>query len=274
MDATFRRKSGLWLVGVLAVVALVVYSQARTRSELPPQTVDPVAVYDYQVVNTYPHDRGAFTQGLIFRNGFLFESTGQHGTSSLRKVRLETGAVVQQIPIDSKYFAEGLADYGTRLIQLTYQTNIGFIYDLESFALQRTFTYPGEGWGLARDTNRLVMSDGTSRLRFLDPDTLSETGRLTVTDAGQPVERLNELEMVKGEVFANVWQTDFLVMISPQSGRVTGRIDLRGILSSADRAQPVDVLNGIAYDVERDKLFVTGKLWPKLFEIRLVRRRQ
>lgn len=274
-----------WLVGVLAVTALIVYFQASPRSDgdrdptlngnseqRPTPTSDPVAVYDYQVVNTYPHDREAYTQGLIFRNGFLFESTGLNGKSSLRKVRLETGHVVQQIPIDAQHFAEGLADYGNRLYQLTWRSNVGFIYDLETFAAQRTFSYPGEGWGLARDKNRFVMSDGTSSLRFLDLETLRETGQLRVTDGAQPVDQLNELEVVNEAILANVYQTDFIVMISPQSGLVTGRIDLRGILSSADRAQPVDVLNGIAYDADGGRLFVTGKLWPKLFEIRLVKR--
>jgi len=264
-----RRPAWLWVWGLLAAVAFVVYLTARERSALP--LPRPAPQYGYQVVNVYPHDRGAFTQGLIFRQGFLFESTGLNGQSSLRKVRLETGEVVQRLAIDPQHFAEGLTDVGDTLVQLTWRSNIGFAYDLPTFRLLRTFDYPGEGWGLARDGNRVIMSDGTSSLRFLNPGTLKETGRITVTDEAQPVESLNELEMVKGELFANVWPTDDVVIISPQTGRVTGRLDLAGLLSPADRTPPVDVLNGIAYDAERDRLFVTGKLWPRLFEIRLRR---
>jgi glutamine cyclotransferase len=260
----------LLIWGLLAAGALVVYLTARGGSPLPAQ--DAVAWYDYEVVNVYPHDRNAFTQGLIFRDGFLFESTGLNGRSSLRKVRLETGEVMQQRAIDPAHFAEGLTDFGNRLVQLTWQSNLGFVYDLPTFAVLRTFDYPGEGWGLTRDDARLIMSDGTATLRFLNPDTLRETGRVTVTDGPQPVEFLNELEMVRGELFANVWQTDRIVIVSPGTGRVTGRIDLTGLLPPADRVPPVDVLNGIAWDAERDRLFVTGKLWPRLFEIRLRRR--
>jgi len=264
-----RRPARLWLWGLLAAAAFVVYLTARDCSALP--LPGPAPHYGYQVANVYPHDPGAFTQGLIFRQGFLFESTGLNGQSSLRKVRLETGEVVQRLAIDPQHFAEGLTDVGDTLLQLTWRSNIGFVYDLPTFSLQRTFDYPGAGWGLARDGNRVIMSDGTSGLRFLNPETLRETGRITVTDAAQSVEGLNELEMVKGELFANVWPTDHVVIISPLTGRVTGRLDLGGLLPPADRAPPVDVLNGIAYDAERDRLFVTGKLWPRLFEIRLRR---
>lgn len=263
----------LWLAGLLGIAAVVVFIQARGRPE-PTRGQGALTWYDYRIVNVYPHDPEAFTQGLIFRDGFLFESTGLHGRSSLRKVRPETGEVLRQHSIESQHFGEGLADSGNRLVQLTWRSNLGFIYDLETFALQGTFSYPGEGWGLARDENRLIMSDGTSSLRFLDPKTLRETGRLNVTEDNQSVPDLNELEVVKGEIFANVWQTDHIVIIDSQSGRVTGRIDLTGLLPPADRARPVDVdvLNGIAYDADRDRLFVTGKLWPKLFEIRPARR--
>jgi glutaminyl-peptide cyclotransferase len=260
----------LWVWGLVAAGAFfVVYLAARDSVPLPPP--DPAPRYDYQIVNVYPHDPGAFTQGLIFQQGFLFESTGLNGQSSLRKVRLETGEVVQRIAIGPEYFAEGLTDFSDTLVQLTWQSNIGFVYDLPTFGLQRTFDYPGEGWGLARDGNRLIMSDGTSSLRFLNPGTLREMGRITVTDGAQPVESLNELEMVKGELFANVWPSDHIVIISPQSGRVTGRVDLAGLFPAADRLPPADVLNGIAYDADRDRLFVTGKKWPRLFEIRLRR---
>jgi glutamine cyclotransferase len=227
-------------------------------------------VYGYTVVNSYPHDPQAFTQGLIFRDGVLFESTGLNGQSTVRKVRLETGEVLQRQTVDPRYFAEGLTDWGNRLIQLTYTTKIGFVYDLATFTLQRTFDYTGQGWGLTRDQKRLIMSDGTSVLRFLDPETLRETGRVTVSDAGKPIEDLNELEWVKGEVLANVWLTDRIAIIAPDSGRVTAWLDLAGIRGPV-RSGSDDVLNGIAYDAARDRLFVTGKLWPRLFEIRIRR---
>ena len=225
--------------------------------------------FGYELVKTYPHDPQAFTQGLFYRDGFLFESTGLKGRSSLRKVVLETGAVIQQRSIDAAYFAEGLTGLGDQLIQLTWQSGQGFVYDLATFEPKRTFDYPGEGWGLAWDGKRLIMSDGTATLRILDPKTLKKTGQITVTYAGRPLPRLNELEMVKGKLFANVWPTNFIAIIDPESGRVTGRVNLTGLLSHAHATAPVDVLNGIAYDSENDRLFVTGKLWPKLFEIRM-----
>ena len=225
--------------------------------------------YDYDVVNVYPHDPSAFTQGLIYRDGYLFESTGLYGGSTLRKVNLKTGEVVQRETLSLDYFGEGLTDWGDQLVQLTWKSNIGFVYDAPTFELMKTFRYPGEGWGLTRDSDRLIMSDGTSRLRFLDPETMRETGRLEVTDNGFPVSMLNELEMVRGRIFANVYNTDEIVIISPQSGHVVGRISLVGLLEKFKMSPQVDVLNGIAYDAERDRLFVTGKRWPKLFEIRL-----
>jgi len=230
-------------------------------------------VYGYRIIHTYPHDPGAFTQGLIYRDGFLFESTGLNGRSTLRKVRLETGEVVRTCALEPQYFAEGLTDWGDTLIQLTWKSNVAFLYDEGSFAARGTFGYGGEGWGLAHDASRLIMSDGSASLRFLDPATFRETGRLVVTDRGFPVGDLNELELVDGEIYANVWETDRIAMISPQSGLVTGWIDLGGLAPGAAGAgSGDDVLNGIAYDAQGDRLFVTGKLWPKLFEIRLVRR--
>lgn len=252
----------------LLLGATVIAGCFRVRSDEMPKTPQ-VVRYGYEVVNVYPHDREAFTQGLIVRDGFLFESTGLIGQSTLRKVRLETGEVLQQVHIDVPHFAEGLTDWRESLVQLTWQSNVGFVYELSSFALKRRFTYAGEGWGLTRDSSRLIVSDGSAILRFLDPDTFNEIGRVRVVEDGLPVEKLNELEFVNGEVFANVFETDEIVSISPATGAVTGRVDLRGLLSPADRASGVDVLNGIAYEAQRDRLFVTGKLWPRLFEIRL-----
>lgn len=225
-------------------------------------------VSGYQVVRVYPHDPKAFTQGLVFAHGFLYEGTGLNGESTLRKVTLENGVVLQLQRLDEQYFGEGIALVSDSILQLTYTTGVGFVYDRATFQRQRTFTYTGEGWGLAYDGARVVMSDGTPFLRFLDPKTLKEIGRVQVTDGGRPVEDLNELEFVKGEIYANVWPTDRIARIDPKTGAVRGWIDLAGILDSKD-ATGVDVLNGIAYDAAGDRLFVTGKLWPKLFEIRV-----
>lgn len=228
----------------------------------------PVAVLSYEIVNSYPHDRAAFTQGLLVRDGFLYESTGMNGRSSLRKVALETGEVVQREAVDAKYFAEGLVDWGDELIQLTWQSQIGFVYDLKTFKQKRTFSYYGEGWGITHDSKRLILSDGTPKLRFLDPKTFAEIGYVEVSFEGKPLPNLNELEFVKGEIYANVWGNNNIVMIDPVSGRVTSRVDLSGLLNEFDRTG-TDVLNGIAYDAKNDRLFVTGKNWPKLFEIRV-----
>lgn len=234
---------------------------------------DAPARYGYRIVNVYPHDPAAFTQGLIYHAGFLFESTGRNGRSALRKVRLETGEVVQERRIDDRYWGEGLVLWRDRLIQLTWRSNIGFVYDLVSFALQDSVRYPGEGWGLTADGTQLIMSDGSATLRLLEPTSFKQRGRLVVRDGSLPVDRLNELEYVQGEIYANVWHTDRIARISPQSGRVLGWIDLANLLSPGDRPDdPEAVLNGIAYDADHDRLFVTGKLWPRLFEIELIRR--
>ena len=225
-------------------------------------------VSTYRVVKIYPHDPTAFTQGLVYLDGVLYEGTGLNGRSTIRKVRLENGEVLQQQALEPKYFGEGIAVWKKSLLQLTYTTGVGFVYDLATFTRTRTFNYSGEGWGLTHDNTRVIMSDGTSSLRFLDPETLKETGRLAVRDAGRPVEHLNELEVVKGEILANVWQTHRIARIAPRTGQVTGWIDLSGLLDPRDAAG-ADVLNGIAYDAAGDRLFVTGKLWPKLFEIRI-----
>lgn len=252
----------------LASTALAVTVLASAAAQRIPAAAP---VFGYEIVNRYPHDPEAFTQGLIYRDGFLYESTGLHGRSSLRKVRLETGQVVARREIDRRYFAEGLTDWGDRLIQLTWESNIGFVYDLSSFTLLRTFDYPGEGWGITHDGRRLIMSDGTPALRFLDPATFRETGRLVVRDGGRPVDDLNELEFVEGEIYANVWLTDRIAIIAPDSGRVSAWVDLGGLLPRRT-LRGDDVLNGIAYDAARKRLFVTGKLWPALFEIRVRRR--
>ena len=226
-------------------------------------------VFTYTLVRSYPHDAAAFTQGLQYVDGFLYEGTGNHGESSIRKVRLETGEVLQKRDLPRQYFGEGIVVRKDELVQLTYKTEIGFVYDRQTFAPKRTFKYQGEGWGLTDNGQHLIMSDGSDRLRLLDPATLKELRRIAVTAGGTPVNNLNELEWVKGEVFANIWQTDYIARIDPATGRVTGWIDLRGLLSPRERAK-TDVLNGIAYDAAGDRLFVTGKWWPRVFEIKLI----
>jgi glutamine cyclotransferase len=226
--------------------------------------------YGYQVIHAYPHDPNAFTQGLEFRAGYLYEGTGLKGRSTLRKVKLDTGQVLQEIDLDPQYFGEGITVLNQQVVELTWQSETGFVYDQAVFHRQRTFNYPGEGWGLTNDGQQIYMSDGSAQIRIWDPLTLQEKRRITVHDHGQPVLNLNELEMVRGEIYANVWQTDRIARISPADGRVLGWIDLAGLLSPADRTGQEDVLNGIAYDVLGNRLFVTGKLWPKLFEIKLV----
>jgi glutamine cyclotransferase len=235
-----------------------------------PSTPDPVPVATYRIVNTYPHDPSAFTQGLFFVDGFLYEGTGLRGHSSLRKVDLKTGNILRVRQLPAQLFGEGITIYGNRVIQLTWRARVGLVYDRKTFQLLDTFTYPTEGWGITHDDRSLIMSDGTSTLYFLDPQTFQEVHRLTVHTRDGPVSRLNELEYVQGEIYANVWQTDRIARISPATGEVLGWIDLEGLLGPEDRKRRIDVLNGIAYDVKNDRLFVTGKLWPKLFEIELI----
>jgi len=228
--------------------------------------------YGCRVIHVYPHDRGAYTQGLIWSDGYLYEGTGLHGASSLRKVLLETGRVVERRLLERQYFGEGITEWNGRLLQLTWRSNLGFIYDRSSLEVRETFRYPGEGWGLTHDRKRLIMSDGTATLRLFDPESFRETGRLNVQSGGRPLAGLNELEFIRGEIYANIYRTDRIAKISPVTGAVTGWIDLQGLLSGADRRTPVDVLNGIAYDARRNRFFVTGKFWPKLFEIELFQR--
>jgi glutamine cyclotransferase len=251
----------------LCLLALLLGAVAPSTIAKPPASRH---TDGYQVVHVYPHDPHAFTQGLIYVDGHLYESTGLNGRSSLRMEDLSTGQVMQKYDLPPEYFGEGLTDWGSTLIQLTWQAHTGFVYDRFSFSLLRTFPYQGEGWGLTHDQTQLIMSDGTSYLRFLDPKSFKETMRIRVTDeTGRPVEKLNELEYLHGEIYANIWQTDEIVRISPLTGKVLAWIDLTGIIDKRELESPDAVLNGIAYDPIADRLFVTGKLWPRLFEIRV-----
>ena len=244
-------------------LALVPWSAVRAQFSVPE--------FGYRVVHTFPHDKHAFTEGLFYLNGFLYESTGLERESSIRKVRLETGEIVQKIDVPAEYFGEGIVNWKGHLVSLTWKSGVGFVYDLATLKVQRRFSYPGEGWALTQDGKRLIMSDGTPQLRFLDPVTLKETGRLTVTYNGKAVSNINELEWVKGNIYANVWQTNVIIIIDPSSGIVTGVVNLTGLLGPSEQPSgPDGVLNGIAYDALRDRLFVTGKNWSRLFEIRVV----
>jgi glutamine cyclotransferase len=262
-----RQKPVIFFLCLQSLISVPVTADTETF-----QKQSNIKEYGYEIINVYPHDPKAFTQGLIFKEGFLYESTGLFGKSSLRKVELETGKVLQRKPIDRKYFSEGLAINNNQLIQLSWKAGEGFIYKLDNFTFERSFYYPGDGWGLTYSNKQFIMSDGSSYLRFLDEDSMQEVNRIQVLKNGQPVKNINELEMVRGNIFANIWQTDTIVIISPQSGIVIAQINLTGLLKKHSKDPRGNVLNGIAYDTEGDRLFVTGKLWPKLFEIRLVPR--
>ena len=243
----------------------------------PPLPTTPLTVtlpitpllYTYTVVNTYPHDTTAWTEGLLFDNGALYEGTGENGRSFVRKVDLKTGKILQQISLPDQYYGEGIVIFGDKLYQLTYQTHIGFVYDKQTFALLQNFTYPTEGWGFTQDGTHLIMSDGSARLTYRDPATLQIVGHVDVSDRQRPITQLNELEYIQGKIYANIWMTNQIVIIDPPTGTATAYIDLTGLLPLADQA-PNQWLNGIAYLSQEDRLFVTGKHWPKLFEIRLV----
>jgi glutaminyl-peptide cyclotransferase len=258
------------LVAVFALAAVACGPSTRADGGIP--------AYGYQVVHAYPHDRGAFTEGLFYDNGFLYESTGIDLESSLQKVNLETGEVVRKFDWPEGYFGEGIIKWHDTVYQLTYKNQIGFIFDFNTFAKKGEFQYQGQGWAFTTDGKQVYM-DGSREvqaeqsdpeIRIIDPETLKETGLIRVTADGVPVKNLNELEWVKGEIYANIWQTHKIARIDPKTGKVVGWIDLTGILSLQDQ-QGANELNGIAYDANGDRLFVTGKNWPKLFEIRLVR---
>ena len=254
--------------GALTLACLALLAFCATSMTTNAQTKTPR--FSFKVVKAFPHDPTAFTQGLVFADGIFYESTGLRGYSTLRKVNPETGAVIQQAPVESPYFAEGLALVGHELLQLTWEEHVGFVHDKNTLKRLRTFSYPTEGWGMAYDGKALVMSDGSSHLFFLDPKTQKPVRDLLVVDGSRPVERLNELEFVRGELWANVWQTDQIARINPATGKVTGWIDLSGLLRREARGPEGDVLNGIAWDRAGDRIFVTGKKWPWMFQIEVI----
>jgi glutamine cyclotransferase len=227
-------------------------------------------VYGYEVLQTYEHDSTAYTQGLVMDGGLLYEGTGLNGASRLTKGELESGEVLLRVDLESQYFGEGVTVMGDEVFQLTYKSNLGFVYDKESFELEKTFGYPTQGWGLTHDGDHLIMSDGSSTLHFLDPRTLQETGSLAVKDNQGPVNNLNELEYIDGEIYANIWKASLIAIISPETGEVTGWIDLAGLNPDPVELAGEYVLNGIAYDLVAERLLVTGKCWPHIYEIELV----
>ena len=272
------------LIGLVIALALIIllscgrkpHPRTAMHTSEPPDpppvhAQSTVAIYDYRVVRAFPHDRKAFTQGLVYANGFFYEGTGLNGESTIRQVEIETGRVVRSRTLPEEHFGEGIAMHDNRLVQLTYTSRTGFIYSADTFDSLGTFGYDTEGWGITSDGRRFIMSDGSPKLRVMEPDSLRVTGTIEVTDRGKPVPGLNELEFVQGEIFANVWPTFLIARIDPQTGRVLGWIDLRGILPMEELTN-VDVMNGIAYDTLERRLFVTGKLWPVVFEIELIPR--
>jgi glutamine cyclotransferase len=261
-----------YLMGFLvALLALALGLLAFTfLSNIPNDTApDTPLNYTFSVVNVYPHDKNAFTQGLVFEDGVLYEGTGLYGESTLRRVELETGNVLQLYALPDQFFGEGITVFEGKIIQLTWQSHKGFVYDKDSFELLLEFSYPTEGWGITHDGSRLIMSDGTATLHFLNPETFEEVGHVEVYDGNRPVTRLNELEYIQGKVYANIWTEEKIAIINPQTGQVKGWINLSG-LRERENLEAGNVLNGIAYDAKEDRLFVTGKLWSLLFQIELI----
>jgi len=261
--------------GVLALALFLTFSGCNNAANGDRAKVEPpvnnavVPKFGYQILNIWPHDSNAFTQGLILVDGKLLESTGQEGSSSLRRVELETGKILKKVDVPVPYFAEGIAVLNAKIYQLTWQHQLGFIYDLQTFERVGDFKYQGEGWGLTTDGTSLIMSDGSNRLRFIDPSNSRVTKTINVVDGSTPVGQLNELEFVQGEIYANVWHDDRIAVVDPQSGRVKAWIDLAGLIPPDELDDPEAVLNGIAYDQSSDRLYVTGKLWPRVFEIKV-----
>jgi glutaminyl-peptide cyclotransferase len=284
--STLRRSRATSALVLLATLGLVgtagafgACSDGRDAAAARDSTADSMAVapartptFSYEIVATYPHDAKAFTQGLLWHEGRLFESTGQVGESEIREVDLTSGRVLRRTPLEEPHFGEGIVILGNTMYQITWESERAFTYDWKTFTRQATFGYEGQGWGLTTDGTSIIMSNGSSQLVYRDPRTFVVSKTITVSDHGTPVSQLNELEWVNGEIWANVWQSDQIARIDPATGNVTGWIDLAGILPAIDRSGKEDVLNGIAYDAEKDRIFVTGKLWSKLFEIRLRQR--
>ncbi|MEA1896105.1 MAG: glutaminyl-peptide cyclotransferase [Bacteroidota bacterium] len=250
------------------------YSEGKRKSRISRNIVIGSDIlpqnYSYHIVQVYPHDQNAYTQGLVYEKGFIYEGTGQRGSSSLRKIQAESGELQASLNLPPDIFGEGICIYGDKIIQLTWTSGVGFVYDKNSFKFLNKINYATQGWGITTDNKSLIMSDGSNALIFLDPNSYTEKNRLEVFDDKGAVHNLNELEFINGIVYANIYTTDKIAMIDPNSGKVLSYIHLDGLLKEEDHHPGLDVLNGIAWDAERDRLFVTGKNWPKLFEIKIV----
>ncbi len=262
-----KRTFNRLLLVLLLVLCASIYPDTSTNADEASNT----PIYGYKIVNTYPHSTDSFTQGLVFDKGILYESTGLNGRSAIQIVDIQTGEILKSQKLADKYFGEGIAIVGNKIIQLTWRAKKGFVYDRKSFELLRSFNYKTQGWGITYDGKYLIMSDGSNVLYIMDPRTFKVRGKLEVYDGSRKVGKLNELEYIDGKIYANVWGTEKLAIINPKTGQVAAWIDLRGLLTKEDRKNRIDVLNGIAYNQENQKLYVTGKLWPKLFEIEIVK---
>jgi glutamine cyclotransferase len=273
MNAMYIKKPSSPRFVLLAIPTILLWAAmvfvAQGSSDLVQEETIPV--FGYEIINVYPHSSQAFTQGLVYDDGLFYEGTGLYGRSTLCRVELQTGRILDQNNLDSSLFGEGIALWKDRIIQLTWQSGLGLVYGKQNMTEVGNFSYQTEGWGITSDNKSLIMSDGTDVLHILDPESFKELGRILVTASGRPLQGLNELEYIKGQIYANVWPTNWIAIISPESGEVKGKINLQGILQESDlQGSRVDVLNGIAYDALGDRFFVTGKLWPKLFEIKVV----
>jgi glutamine cyclotransferase len=269
----------LYTLKFLGLTALIFFLAACKKEEekLPPPpttTTQPppapsIPTYTYEVVATYPHDVKSFTEGFQFDGGFIYEGTGMEARSYIRKYDLKSGKVIKEVKLPDYYFGEGIILLGGKIYELTYTSQIGFIYDAKTFAKIDSFTYQGEGWGMTTDGTNLIFSNGSNKLQYLDPNNHQVVKTLEVFEGENPLMQINELEYIKGQIFANIWRADRIVIIDPASGKVTGTIDMRGLLSPSEQTRETDVLNGIAYDAKNDRIFVTGKNWPKIFEIKI-----
>jgi len=256
-----------FLIFKIIILAVTCFSNFADAVELTKS--EKIQLYSYKIINTFPHNQSSWTQGLIFENNFFYESTGRYGHSCLSKVEPATGKILQNKKLDKNFYGEGLTNFNDKLILLTWHSHKGFVYN-KDFSLLKTFSYPWQGWGLTNDRENLIMSDGSCLLYFLNPDTFKEIRKIRVTENGFSVKNLNELEYIDDKIYANVWMTDKIVIISPKTGNITGWINLKGILPSEERKNVDSVLNGIAYDASQKRLFVTGKLWPWVFEIKII----
>ena len=257
---------------VLAVTIVAAPAGARPARHTAPAAPAPLAHYTLKIVKVFPHDPDAFTEGLFFDHGSLYESTGRNGTSFIRQVDLNSGNVIQQVQVDSKYFGEGIAPWNGRIVSLTWQTEKGFVWNQSDLKLKSSFSYKGEGWGMTGDGHNLIMSDGTPAIKFLDPNTLKVVKTIKVNYNGQPLDQVNELEWIDGEILANIWRTRDLVRIDPKTGRVDGVVDMAALPEVASPpSDPDAVANGIAFDPAGHRIFVTGKLWPHLYQVELVK---